>query len=198
MEIEFEETIKEHCAQRQDKWAVLVESRILAVFDLPAADDISPPTVTKIVGQENKSLPASSRGSSNIKTKACTEKWCIQKYHILAKALIYSYPLLTWRQVTLHMCALHLSICRIMPEGIVWHRLDCIHDHITISWKSTASDRLSIWWLPHWNEFPGHNWKLNGWNWIERDHVLMVVWISYVRKDSSMKCASPYSGGQCS
>ena len=25
MEIEFEETIKEHCAQRQDKWAVLVE-----------------------------------------------------------------------------------------------------------------------------------------------------------------------------
>ena len=38
MEIEFEKTIKNHCAQRLGEWAVLVQSRILAVFDLPAAN----------------------------------------------------------------------------------------------------------------------------------------------------------------
>ena len=38
MEIEFEKTTKDHCAQRQGEWAVLVESLILVVFDLPAAD----------------------------------------------------------------------------------------------------------------------------------------------------------------
>ena len=47
MEIEFGETIKEHCAQRQDEWAALVESRILAVFDLPAADAIYNPDCDK-------------------------------------------------------------------------------------------------------------------------------------------------------
>ena len=47
MEIEFEETIKEHCAQRQDEWSALVESRILAVFDLPAADAIYHPDCDK-------------------------------------------------------------------------------------------------------------------------------------------------------
>ena len=43
MEIEFEESIKKHCAQRQDEWSALVESRILAVFDLPEADAIYHP-----------------------------------------------------------------------------------------------------------------------------------------------------------
>ena len=62
MKTEFEETMKEHCAQRQDEWSALVESRILAAFDLYQQQmTYITLIVTKISGQENKFLPASSK-----------------------------------------------------------------------------------------------------------------------------------------
>ena len=38
MELEFEETLKGLCLQRNDQWATAVQLRILPVFDLPAAE----------------------------------------------------------------------------------------------------------------------------------------------------------------
>ena len=61
MEIEFEETIKEHCAHRQDECAHPVESRILAVFDLPAADAIYHPNCDKNFRTGKQILPALSK-----------------------------------------------------------------------------------------------------------------------------------------